>query len=228
MNRLFCLAVALLCLGETARAQEAATAGRCAAPDTIAFRGATRTPDATLRAETGVGPGALNYRVVDRAIKALYALGQFEDVQVTCELPSATRVQLVFTVRERPLLNSVDVTGTDRLSRSDVRDRVELLVGRPVDPALVARAVQRIDSMYQAEGYYLARVKPETTMVSGQVDLLFRIDEGRRLAISGVDIKGNEGVSDKAVVSAMETKPEGFLFTRKGELDSDKYAADVS
>ncbi len=229
MNRLFCTAVALLSVGATARAQDAAVAGRCAAPDSIAFRGATRTPDATLRAEVGIAPGAMNYRVIDRAIRSLYALGQFEDVQATCELEAGgNRAQLVFAVRERPLLNAVDVTGTDRLSRGDVRDRVDLLIGRPVDPAQVAHAVQRIDSLYQAGGYYLARVTPETTMVNGQVNLLFHVDEGRRLAISGVDIKGNAGVSDKQVVSAMSTKPEGFLFTKKGELDADKYAADVS
>jgi outer membrane protein insertion porin family len=230
MTRLFCVAVALLTLGATARAQEpAAAAGRCATPDTIVFRGAKRTPDASLRAESGLTPGAMNYRTLDRAIKALYALGQFEDVQAACELsPDGKAAQLVFTLRERPLLGAVDVTGTDRLARNDVRDRVDLLVGRPLDPAQVARAVQRIDSLYQAEGYYLARVKPETTIVNGDVNLLFRVDEGRRLAISGVDITGNKGVSDKAVVGAMATKPEGFLWFDKGELDADKYAADVS
>lgn len=229
MTRLFCVAVALTCVAATARAQDAASAGRCAAPDSIVYRGATRTPDASLRSETGLAAGALNYRAIDRAIKSLYALGQFEDVQAACELqPGSARTHLVFTLRERPLLGAVDVDGTDRVSRDDVRDRVDLLVGRPVDPAQVARAVQRIDSLYQAGGYYLARVKPETTLVNGQVNLLFRVDEGRRLAISGVDIKGNEGVSDKQVVAAMATKPEGFLFNRKGELDADKYAADVS
>ncbi|MFL5605776.1 MAG: outer membrane protein assembly factor BamA [Gemmatimonadaceae bacterium] len=230
MTRLFCVAVALLTLGATARAQEpAAAAGRCATPDTIVFRGAKRTPDASLRSESGLAPGAMNYRTLDRAIKALYALGQFEDVQAACELsPDGKLAQLVFTLRERPLLGAVDVTGTDRLSRNDVRDRVDLLVGRPLDPAQVARAVQRIDSLYQAEGYYLAQVKPETTIVNGDVNLMFHVDEGRRLAISGVDITGNRGVSDKAVVAAMATKPEGFLWFNKGELDADKYAADVS
>jgi len=230
MTRLFCVAVALLTLGATARAQEpAAAAGRCATPDTIVFRGAKRTPDASLRSESGLAPGAMNYRTLDRAIKALYALGQFEDVQASCELSANGKVaQLVFTLRERPLLGTVDVAGTDRVSRNEVRDRVDLLVGRPLDPAQVARAVQRIDSLYQAEGYYLARVKPETTLVNGDVNLLFRVDEGRRLAISGVDITGNKGMSDKAVVGAMSTKPEGFLWFNKGELDADKYASDVS
>jgi outer membrane protein insertion porin family len=43
-----------------------------------------------------------------------------------------------------------------------------------------------------------------------------------------VGITGNKGVSDKTVVGAMETKPEGFLWFHKGELDADKYASDVS
>jgi outer membrane protein insertion porin family len=229
MTRIFCVAVALLCFGATARAQEPAVAGRCATPDSIAFRGATRTPDASLRSESGLAPGPVSYRVLERSIKALYAMGQFEDVQATCELASSgARALLVFTLRERPLLGAVDVTGTDRLARSAVRDRVDLLPGRPVDPAQVATAVQRIDSLYQAEGYYLARVKPETTMVNGQMNLLFRVDEGSRVAVAGVAIQGNQGVSDKAVVGAMETKPEGFFWWNKGELDADKYAADVS
>lgn len=226
MRRLLFSAVALLCIGATARAQDPAVAGRCATPDTIAFRGNLRTADATLRTESGLAPGAVNYRALERAIKALYALGQFEDVQATCELAPA-RATLVFTVRERPVLSAVEVTGTDHVSRETVRERVDLLIGRPLDPALVARAVQRIDSLYQAEGYYLAEVKPETTMVKDQVSLLFRVNEGHRLAVSGVQIEGNGQVSDGAVVSAMSTKPEGFLWFKKGELDADKYAADI-
>jgi outer membrane protein insertion porin family len=230
MNRKLLIATALLLSVEaTARAQDPAVAGRCATPDTIIFRGATRTPDATLRSESGLVPGAVNYRALDRAIKSLYGLGQFEDVQAACELaPGGARAGLVFNLRERPTLADVDVAGTDRVARSSVRDRVDLLIGRPVDPAQVANAVQRIDSLYQAEGYYLARVKPETTMVNGQMKLVFNVDEGRRLAISGVDIRGNSGISDKAVVDAMSTKPEGFWWWNKGELDADKYAADVS
>ncbi|MEO6526011.1 MAG: outer membrane protein assembly factor BamA [Gemmatimonadaceae bacterium] len=223
---MLCSAVALLCIGATARAQDPAATGRCALPDTIAFRGATRTGDATMRTEAGLVPGPVNYRALERAIKALYATGQFDDVAATCDLTSG-RATLAFTVRERPLLGTVDVTGTDRLSRGSVRDRVDLTTGRPVDPAQVANAVQRIDSLYKAAGYYLARVKPETTLVAGSMNLLFRVTEGRRLAVSGVNIQGNAAVRDKTVVSAMVTKPEGFLWFRKGELDNDKVAADV-
>jgi outer membrane protein insertion porin family len=221
------IAVALLCFGATARAQDTPVSGRCATPDTIVFRGAERTGDAMVRNESGLVPGPVNYRTLERAIKAIYATGQFDDVAASCELADG-RSALTFTLKERPLLGSFDVTGTDRISRGSVRDKIELTPGRPLDPAQVARAVKRIDSVYQAGGYYLARVKPETTVVNGQVDLLFRVQEGRRLAVSGVQIEGNEALRDKTVVKAMSTRPEGFWWWKKGELDNDKMAADVS
>ena len=181
-----------------------------------------------MRAETGLAPGPINYRALDRALRAIYATNQFEDVQARCEIAADTsRALLVFLLKERPLLQGVEVAGTDRVSKSEVRDRIDLLIGRPVDPAMIARSVQRIDSLYQSEGYYLAIVKPETTYVNGQVSLLFRIDEGKRLAVSGVDVTGNSGLSDKDVVEAMETKPEGFFWWKRGELDADKFAGDV-
>ena len=58
--------------------------------------------------------------------------------------------------------------------------------------------------------------------------LVFTVDEGRRLAISGVDVVGNKALSDKAIVSAIGTKPEGFFWWKNGEFDQDKYAEDLS
>jgi hypothetical protein len=108
-----------------------------------------------------------------------------------------------------------------------VRERIEIPEARPLNPALVARAVERIDSLYEANGYYLARVRPETTFVGPQIRLSFKIDEGRRLAVSGIRILGNNKVSDGEIVAAMHTKPEGFLWFRKGAFDEDKYAGDL-
>src|SRR5690606_30713749 len=84
-----------------------------------------------------------------------------------------------------------------------------------------------IDSLYESKGYYLARVRPETTVVNDTTHITFDIQEGRRLAISGVDIRGDTNVSEGAVVGAMKTKPEGFWFWRKGEFDEDKFTADL-
>lgn len=210
------------------RAQEAS--GPCAQPDSIVVRGNDRVSEGTIRADAGIAPGTpLNFRTVQGAIKALYATGNFESVEFSCTVDEASQKgTLLITVRERPVLGDVRVEGVNRLSATSVKDRVELLVGRPVDPQLVTKAIQRIDSLYEASGYYLARIVPETTLVDGRANLVFRIEEGRRLAVSGVRINGNERLSDAQVVGSMKTKPEGFWWFRKGEFKDDAYAQDLA
>src|SRR5918999_2412409 len=230
MRKLHLLPLAALSVAAAAGAQESPVTGRCATPDALAFRGSTRTAESALRAETGLTAGtALNYRDVQRAVKNLFATGQFDDVRATCEVSGdGGRATLVFELRERPLLSDIEVRGVERVSSGDVRDRIELLVARPVDPSQVARAVARIDSLYESKGYYLARVKVDTVISGGNAKLTFNVDEGNRLAISGVRVAGAKSVSPRSVVRAMKTKPEGFLWWRKGEFDEDEYQGDLT
>ena len=229
MRKLTLLPLVVALTAAAASAQESPVAGRCATPDALAFRGSTRTAESALRAETGITPGTpLNYRDVQRAVRSLFATGQFDDVRAACEVSPAGRAMLVFELRERPLLSEIEVRGVDRISSGDVRDRIELLVARPVDPAQVARAVSRIDSLYESKGYYLARITVDTALSGGNAKLTFSIDEGNRLAVSGVRISGARAVSPRAVVRAMKTKPEGFLWWRRGEFDEDEYQGDLA
>lgn len=232
MSRLSTPALALLLAAAAPvalRAQETG-GGPCAQPDSIVVRGNDRVSEQQVRADAGLAPGiALNFRSVQRAIRDLYATGNYASIALDCAPDAAgQRATLVLTVRERPVLGDVKVEGVSRLSERAVKDRVELLIGRPVDPLLVARAVTRIDSLYESAGYYLARVRPETTFVDGRANLVFRVDEGRRLAISGIRIVGNEQLADATVVGAMKTKPEGFWWFRKGEFKDDKYQGDLA
>ena len=203
--------------------------GPCATPDSVVFHGNQRISETMLRGDAGISPGvALSSGVLQRAIKNLFATGQFDDVATSCNIGTNGKAILTFDMKERPVLSDVDVTGPDRLSINTVRDRVDLLVGRPVDPNQVARSVARIDSLYEAEGYPLVTVKVDTTVVNGQLRLTFRVTEGSRLAVSAIDVQGNRALSDKRVVDAMQTKPEGFWWWRKGEYDADKLAGDVT
>ena len=204
--------------------------GPCTQPAAVAVRGNDRVSEAAILADAGIITGTpQNFRVVQRVIKTLYATGQFETVTLSCALDEAgSSATWVIAVKERPLLHDMKVRGVARVSERAVKDRIELLPGRAVDPQVVATAVQRIDSLYEAEGYYLARIQPETTVVAGGVDIVFRIDEGRRLAVSGVRIVGNERMGDGEIVKSMKTKPEGFWWFRRGEFRDDKYQTDLA
>jgi outer membrane protein insertion porin family len=227
------LSAALLAVASIAAAQDTGVSGACARPDTVAFRGQTRVTESALRSDVGIAGGSeINYRTLQRAIKDLYATAQFSNVRVSCNVV-AGRTLLVFDLTERPLLTDVEVRGPDRVSPGTVRDQVDLTVGRPIDPAQVAKSIAHIDSVYAAKGYYLVQVRAETTMVSPGnsspgAKIVFFVNEGRRLAVSGISVDGNQRLSDAAVVSAMTTKPEGFLWWKRGEFDDNKYAADLT
>lgn len=226
------MAVAAVAIGlslpRPVAAQE--VAGRCTTSDSIAVRGNSRVDDARIRTEVGLTKGAtLNFPALQRSLKALYALGEFDDVQILCDLESVPgKVLMVVQVKERLILGDITVTGPKAVSERSVRDKVDLLIGRPIDPLQVARAKAKIDSVYEKAGYYLAQVKVDSTPMSdGRVAIAYDIDEGRRLAISAIDIVGNRSVREKTIVGAMKTRPEGFWFFRKGEYDDDTYVGDL-
>jgi outer membrane protein insertion porin family len=199
------------------------------APDSIVVLGLRRLDRAQVLGQTGLTPGRpLGYRDVQRAIQALYATGQYDDVRID-EAVADGRKLLIVRLRERPILIKWAVRGVNKLSEGSVKDKVQLAEGRPIDPAAVARARGRIDSLYRAQGYYLAQVKALHVYEadSARVRVIFDVDEGRRVAIARVAFQGNTHFPTGALVSAMKTRPEGFWWFRSGEYDDEKLRADL-
>ncbi|NUO65274.1 MAG: outer membrane protein assembly factor BamA [Gemmatimonadaceae bacterium] len=230
MKRYPLVAVALALASYPAFAQDVTTAagGRCTTPDTVAVRGNSRISDATIRSDAGLTAGTqLNYRSVQRAISGLFDTGEYEDVQAVCEILPGDKALLTIVVRERPVLESIDLAGFKTVSRKTATDSVEIPIGRPLDPSSIARLVARVDSLYAKQGYYLAKVSVDSTRDGDKVKIVVRVSEGSRLAVSGLRIEGNHALSDKAIAGAMKTRPEGFFWFRRGEFDEDKFAGDL-
>jgi outer membrane protein insertion porin family len=230
MSRNF-LALLTLALAAPALAAQNPAEGRCATPDSIVIRGNKRLDPLTIRESSGLVPGLqLNFRLVQRAVKQLFATGEFDAVDLNCEVtPVGDRALLVIDVRERKTLQEFDLRGMHHVPEHTLRDHATLPLLKALDPALVAHAVYAIDSAYAKSGYYLAKVRAETTDVSeNAVRLTFHIEEGRRLAVAGIDVEGNRHVKAADIVGAMKTKPEGFWFWRQGELDDQAFAADLA
>ena len=89
----------------------------------------TSVDEATIRGDAGLVAGAnLNYRDVQRAIRAVFATGQFDDVKIEC-VPATgpgTKTILAIAVKERPVLSDVRLEGVERVSSKSVRDRIEI------------------------------------------------------------------------------------------------------
>ena len=198
-------------------------------PDSIAVVGNKRNTPISVIQVSGLAPGhPINYRDVQRAIQALYSSGQFDRVDLTQEEVGGKNVLLIH-VHERPLLVKWAVKGVERLPEHSVNDKVQLVDTRPLDPAAVARSRARIDSFYHAQGYYLAHVTPIYAYEhdSAGVRVLFDVFEGRRVAISRVDFRGNTHFTDEQLAAQMASRPEGFWWFRSGDYNDDKIGDDL-
>ena len=225
LRRTILIAVVLLVGPGIARAQR----GGLPAPDTVIVQGNRRVTTANVLLNAGILAGRpISFRDLQRSIQALYATGQYDDVQVS-EDEVDGRSRLIIRVRERPLLLKWTVRGAERVGESSVKEKVTVIEGRPIDPAEVARSRAKIDSLYRAKGYYLERTRPLYVYEadSARLRLVFDIQEGRRVAISRVLVEGNKRFSDAEVVSNLRSKPEGFFWFEKGEFEDEKLAEDV-
>jgi outer membrane protein insertion porin family len=196
--------------------------------DSIAVEGNVRLTPAQVIGTAGVVVHQpINYRDIQRAVTALFRTGQFDDVLVEQRVAQG-RLILVFKVKERPILEKWAVRGVLRLGEGEVKGRVKLTEGRPIDRNAVEQSRSSIDSLYKHAGYYAARVKTiELPQRPGRIRVVFDVDEGERVAISQVTVEGNQRFSDKTVVKHMATRPEGFWWFQKGDYDDRRVEQDV-
>ena len=196
--------------------------------DSVLVEGNSRLTEAQILGTAGVMPHQpTNYRDLQRAITALFKTGQFDDVTLE-QRADGDKLNLVIHVKERPILRKWTVKGTERLSERTVKERVKLVAGRALDRAAEERGRASIDSLYRAQGYYSATTKlNEIIEADGKLLVVYEITEGNRVAISQVDVSGNEKFSDEDLVHHMSTKPEGFFWWQKGSYDDEKVERDL-
>jgi len=128
------------------------------------------------------------------AIRALYATGFFNDVQI------ATQGDVVVVqVQERPAISQIDFAGLHEFDKDNLTKAlrsVGLSQGRSYDKALVDRAEQELKRQYLTRGYYAAEVTTTVTPVDrNRVSILFSVAEGPSAKIRQINFIGNKAVS---------------------------------
>jgi len=142
--------------------------------DSLAVEGNQRLTPAQVLGTSGlVLHQPVTYRDVQRAIIALYQTGQFDDVRIE-QREADSLLILVIIVKERPVLSGWSVLGVRQLPEQSMRDRVTLVIGRPLDRSAVARSRASIDSAYADKGYFQADITVnELPQPDGSVDLSY-------------------------------------------------------
>ena len=125
-------------------------------------------------------------------------------------------MQLVVYVREKPTIRSLEYTGNNAVSLSDIAERfkkakVGLTVESQYDPTRVKRAETVLKELLAEHGHQFATVKTEIkTIPPAAVAVTFRIKEGPTVKVGKILFDGNQSLPDRTLRQAMvNLKPIG-------------------
>ncbi len=196
----------------------------------VAFKGLVRTPEGAVTNNITTRVGApLNLEQIDNDIRALYKLGQFQDVQVdSTAVPGGTRITYIFI--EKPLISEIEFSGNRKIKADDLRAEVVQRAFSVLDEEDVAESMQKIREAYAKKGYYLAGVDYHLeTQEEGEAKLIFDVRENQRVMVRRVQFIGNEVFDDDELRENIRTRRKGvFSFiTNTGKYDEEMLRNDV-
>lgn len=93
------------------------------------------------------------------AIKKLWALNIFSDVQIIIDKQISDGIFLLIKVDEYPRVEKVIVTGNDEISSSDIEAKINLRTGQILKPQEVQKLISSILKLYEEDGYLNAEIK---------------------------------------------------------------------
>jgi outer membrane protein insertion porin family len=198
--------------------------------DSVVVTGAFRYSEEGVRRIAGLRVGeVVNGPDVQTAIQRLFATGEFSDVQVRVT-PREPNIFFI-DVTERLLVGEFLFQGLEHVNDGTIRDSVGLLGGVALDPSRVATASALTRQLLAEAGFPQATV--DTSIVADpsgldQVNLIFEVHEGPRLALARVEFSGNQSFTDSQIRGSMNTSEEGFFWFRPGELHREAYRQDLS
>jgi outer membrane protein insertion porin family len=95
------------------------------------------------------------------AIKNLWALNIFSDIQILIDKQLSDGVFLLIKVEEYPRVEKVVVEGNDEISTDDIEKKITFLRGSILKPQEVTKLIQRANKLYEEDGYFNTKFNPQ-------------------------------------------------------------------
>ncbi|MEW6701851.1 MAG: POTRA domain-containing protein, partial [Bacteroidota bacterium] len=118
---------------------------------------------ATIIANTGLKTGdeiSIPGDQTNNAIKRLWNLGIFQDVQIIIEKKVDNGVFLQIIIQEYPRLEKIVLRGNDALSEDNINKKINIVRGQTLKPQELTRIINKINALYVDEGYLNAVITP--------------------------------------------------------------------
>ena len=176
-----------------------------------------------------------------RAIKRLWQLGLFQDVQIEYDDESDEGLSLSINVKENYILGQISFEGNKKIKDRKFEDEIPLSKGQRIKPNTIRETKELIRDLYIEKGYLnveiaseLSANQEETILFGGKGkelirDIIFTIKENKKIRIGRILFKGNESFSDFRLRWQMkEIKQQSWYFFWRLSFDNKKFEEDMN
>ncbi|RPH06895.1 MAG: outer membrane protein assembly factor BamA [bacterium TMED46] len=176
-----------------------------------------------------------------RAVKRLWQLGLFQDVQIKYDEESDEGLSLSINVKENYILGQIIFKGNKKIKDRKFDDEITLSKGQRIKPNTIRETKELIQNLYIEKGYLNANIlsqlstpKGETILFGGKGkelvrDIIFTIQENKKTKIDKIIFEGNEAFSDFRLRWQMkETKQQSWYFFWRSSFDKKKFEDDMA
>ncbi|MFA5949552.1 MAG: outer membrane protein assembly factor BamA [Hyphomicrobium sp.] len=191
----------------------------------VSISGLNRLAADTIRTRLTLSAGQrFDAAKANESVKALFAMGQFEDVRIGLE--GAT---LKVVVVEAPVVRRVSFEGNAEVTTQTLESAIKLKANAPYSDARAHQDAVDIRNLYRRQGRLDTTVSPRAERrEDGTVDLVFRLSESRIEKVSEIRFSGNHGLSASELRSVVRTVESSWLDILKSDAfyDPDRLETD--
>src|SRR6476646_4259963 len=183
-----------------------------------------RIPQDTIKYQLQTKAGdRLNMDVIRGDVKRLYAQGHFDDIRVEEEDGKVGKI-IIFWVKEKKTIRSVKYEGLNSITNSEVLEKLRekkasISQESTYDPSKIKKAETIIKMMLAEKGHQDASIEATTDDIPpNSVAVTFKVDEGPKVRIEKINIKGNKVFTEAELKKAMKlVKETGPLSSVSGK-----------
>ena len=169
-----------------------------------------------------------------RAVKRLWQLGLFQDVQIKIDEETSDGLSIIIEVKENYILGDIVFNGNKKIKNKKFDDEIKLSSGQRIKPSTLMDVEKSIRLLYADKGYLNVDIFSELSKPTENTDnkglvrnLIFTIKENKKIKIGKIIIDGNEAVSDLRLRWEMkETKQQRWYLFWRSTYDKKKFDED--
>lgn len=197
--------------------------------NTITIEGNKSADASMVRLNSGLVAGAeITGEDLQKAIKKLWALNIFSDVQIFVTNQTIDGLDILLKLKEYPRLNELIITGNDEFAEDEIKDILDTYRGMRLSKHKIFRMKKNLLKKYHEEGLLLATMEFDTVALGkNRVNLQLTLNEGDEVQIEQIRFHDNENFDEADLEDAMEDTQEDRWwrsadYDRK-KLEEDKY-----